>query len=120
MTHGNETENSSFLDVCFALKNNVFRTLNVADVCVVREINNGSFRCEYITNSNVTIECTKLEGLDIKAGDVVLVVFTNNDFRASLNAFKAKRNNTNFTTVSFHEKSYGVIVGLIYRRPEVK
>ena len=43
MAHGNDTENSSFLDVCFALKNNVFRTLNVADVCIVREINGDIF-----------------------------------------------------------------------------
>lgn len=120
MTHGNETQDTSFLDVCFALKNNVFRTLNVADVCVVREINNESFRCEYITNSDTSIECIKFEGLDIKVSDVVLVVFTNNDFRASLNAFKAGQANTNATTQAFHEKSYGVIVGLIYRRPEVK
>ena len=47
MAHGNNTENSSFLDVCFALKNNVFRTMNVADVCVVREINGDV----YLTNN---------------------------------------------------------------------
>lgn len=118
--HGNDSENSSFLDVCFALKNNVFRTLNVADVCVVREINGDALRCEYITDASTNIECTKLDGLDIKVNDVVLVVFTSNDFRASLNAFKANQANTDAKTLTFHEKSYGVIVGLIYRKPEVK
>lgn len=119
MAHGNNTENSSFLDVCFALKNNVFRTLNVADVCVVREINEESLRCEYITDSNTSIECVKLQGLDIKVSDVVLVIFTNNDFRASLNAFKAGQSNTNSKTTSYHEKTYGIVVGLIYRKSEV-
>lgn len=119
--HGNDTENSSFLDVCFALKNNVFRTLNVADVCVVREINGESFRCEYITDSNTNIECVKLSSITVKSNDVVLVVFTNNDFRASLNAYKANQANTNSTTTTtqYHEKAYGVIVGVIYSKPEV-
>lgn len=119
MAHGNNTENSSFLDVCFALKNNVFRTLNVADVCVVREINEESLRCEYITDSNTSIECVMLQGLDIKVSDVVLVIFTNNDFRASLNAFKAGQPNTNSKTTLYHEKTYGIVVGLIYRKSEV-
>ena len=119
MARGNDTESSSFLDVCFALKNNVFRTLNVADVCVVREINGDILRCEYITDHNTNIECIKLQGLDIKVSDVVLVVFTNNDFRASLNALKAAQVSTDTKTTVYHEKSYGVVVGLIYRKQEV-
>lgn len=119
MAHGNATENSSFLDVCFALKNNVFRTLNVADVCVVREINGDILRCEYITDCKTNIECIKLQGLDIKVSDVVLVIFTNNDFRASLNVFKASQTNTDSKTTLYHEKAYGIVVGLIYRKPEV-
>lgn len=117
--HGNDTENSSFLDVCFALKNNVFRTMNVADVCIVREINGTSFRCEYITDANINIECVALSNLKLKQNDVVLVVFTNHDFRASLNAYKANQTNTNSTTTQYHEKTYGVIVGVIYSKPEV-
>ena len=121
MSRGNKSENSSFLDVCYALKNNVFRTLNVADVCVVREINGDSLRCEYITDCNTSIACIKLQSVNIriKVNDVVLVVFTNNDFRASLNAFKAGQANTDSKTTLYHEKAYGVVVGLIYRKPEV-
>lgn len=119
MSHGNDTQNSSFLDVCFALKNNVFRTLNVADVCVVREINEESLRCEYITDSNTNIVCVSLQDLDVKVGDVVLVIFTNNDFRASLNAFKAGQTSTDSKTTMLHERAYGVVIGIIYRKPEV-
>lgn len=114
--HGNITENTSFLDVCFALKNNVFRTMNVADVCVVREITGDNVRCEYITNNNIAISCVKLKDLTLAINDVVLVIFTNNDFRTSLNAFKANQPNTNFTSTALHEKEFGVIVGVIYRR----
>lgn len=117
---GNETENTSFLDVCFALKNNVFRTLNVADVCVIREISGDLIRCEYITDNNTSIHCTKIANVDCRVDDVVLVVFTNHDFRPSLKAFKNNQVNTNFTSTAYHEKSYGVIVGVIYRKPEVK
>ncbi len=117
--HGNKTENSSFLDVCFALKNNVFRTMNVADVCVIREISGDLIKCEYITDNNTSIHCAKIANVDCKVDDVVLVVFTNHDFRTSLNAFKNNQANTNFTSTAYHEKSYGVIVGVIYRKSEV-
>ena len=83
------------------------------------EINGDVLRCEYITDSNTNIECIKLQGLDIKVSDVVLVIFTNNDFRASLNAFKAGQANTDSKTTLYHEKAYGIVVGLIYRKPEV-
>lgn len=117
--HGNKTENTSFLDVCFALKNNIFRTMNVADLCVVRSINDNIARCEYLTNSETTIETTMLMNLEINVNDVVLVVFTTNDFRASLKAYKTNQANTNNTTTTFHDKRYGVIVGVIFRKTEV-
>lgn len=116
MDRGNVTENTSFLDVCFALKNNVFRTMNVADVCIVREIKGNDIKCEYITNNGVAIICTKLQGLTLAINDVVLVVFTNNDFRASLNAIKANQTDTNFDGTDLHSNEFGVIVGIIYRR----
>lgn len=115
MPKGNETENSSFLDVCFALKNNIFRTLNVADVCVVREINGDLIKCEYITSSTTTIFCAKLKNLTVKVNDVVLVVFTTNDFRTSLDLFKKGQKNTNFITLQQHDIAYGVVVGVIYQ-----
>lgn len=118
MSHGNNTENTSFLDICEALKNNIFRTMSVADVCVVRELNSGIAKCAYITNSDTVIEAYTLFNADIQVNDVVLIVFTNNDFRTSLKAFKNNQANTNTITKKFHEKSYGVIVGLIYRKTE--
>lgn len=116
MQHGNNTENTSFLDVCLALKNNIFRTMNVADVCVIREINGENIRCEYITNNGASVICAKLQNLTLAVNDVVLVVFTNNDFRASLNAFKSNQLNTNSKSTNLHAKEFGIIVGIVYRR----
>lgn len=119
--HGNETTNTSILDVLLALKHNVYRSLNTADLCVVREINGDTHRCEYLTDSDTHVAAVKLQGLDIKVNDVVLVTFTSNDFRTSLNAYKTNQANTNHDTPQeeLHSILYGVITGLIFRKVEV-
>lgn len=66
MTHGNDTENSSFLDVCFALKNNVFRTLNVADICVIREIDGEVLRVSTSQIATQTLSVSSCKASTLK------------------------------------------------------
>lgn len=124
MAHGNDTTNSSFLDVLLALRQNIMRTINTNDLFVVRESNKelaaGSFICESIVNSDTRIECISLLNLDVKVNDVVLVTFTAHDFRASLNAYKNGDASTNSETKEFHQKSYGIITGVVYRKETIK
>lgn len=127
MAHGNDTENTSFLDVIFALRQNVMRTINTSDLYIVRQIHTkegiipipvGIYLCESLTNADTKIDCIKLQGLELKTGDVVLVTFTSHDFRASLRAYKNGDANTNSETQSFHDKLYGIITGIVYRKGE--
>lgn len=117
--HGNYTENTSFVDVLKTLKQNIFRTMQTAELCVVREdAGDGSYRCEFLTNSQIFVSAIKLQDLDVQVNDVVLIVFTGCDYRASLNAYKNGDANTSFMTLEYHQKQYGVITGLIYRKTQ--
>lgn len=117
MAHGNHTENTSFMDVIFALKQNIFKTLNTCDLYVVRQLGD-KLMCESLTNSDTKIEAIKLRELDVQVDDIVLVMFTAQDFRASLNAYKNNNANTNSETTEFHKKTYGIIAGVVYRKGE--
>lgn len=115
--HGNYTENTSFVDVLKAVKQNIFKTMQTAELCVVRESNgDGSYKCEFLTNSQIFISAIGFQNADIQVNDVVLVVFTGTDYRASLNAYKNGDANTSTTTLIYHQTQYGVIVGCVYRR----
>lgn len=115
--HGNYTQNTSFVDVLKTLKQNIFKTMQTAEVAVVREdLGEGSYRCEYITNNQVFFSAIKLQDLDVQVNDAVLVIFTGTDFRASLNALKNGQADTSSTTISYHQKLYGIITGVVYRK----
>lgn len=113
--HGNNTDNTSFLDVCLSLKQNIFRTLNVAEVCIVREIKDNKYKCEYINNNNSYFECICLQNVTVQINDVVLIVFTNTNFGKSLNAIQNNAEKTNVSLNVYHELTNGIIVGIIYR-----
>lgn len=115
--HGNYTDNTSFVDILKTLKQNIFRTMQTAELAVVREdLGEGSFRCEFLANQQVFVSALKLQDLDVQVNDVVLIVFTGCDYRASLKAFKNGDANTSFNTQQYHQRLYGVITGLIYRK----
>lgn len=115
--HGNYVEDTSFVDVLKAVKQNIFKTMQTAELCVVREANSdGGYKCEFLTNSQIFISAIGFQNADIRVNDVVLVVFTGTDYRASLNAYKNGDANTSTTTLIYHQKQYGVIVGRVYRR----
>lgn len=113
---GNQTHNSSFVDLAMSIKYNVFRTMNTSDVFVVLEINDGEYLCQSITNTNLKITCIACKDIEIKAQDVVLVIFTKNNFKIALDNYKANNVILRDNTVSnaMHNLNYGVIIGVIY------
>lgn len=117
--HGNYTENSSLIDLLLTVKSNIFRTMCTSNVCIVREdLGNGSYRCEYIDDNNTFVVAIKCKDVDVQVDDAVLITFTDRDYRASLNAYKNKQQNTNTKTLSYHDKLYGIITGVVARRAE--
>lgn len=114
---GNYTENTSILDLLKAVKANIFKTMCTSEVCVIREdFGDDTYRCEYLTDSNTFVVALKFADLELSVGDVVLLVFTDRDYRASLNAYKSGQADTSVESTAYHQKQFGVIVGVIFRR----
>lgn len=114
--HGNRTENTSLVTVLQAVKQNIFRTMNTLDVYVVKAIENGTYKCELMSDMDITIQAIAIQGLDIKQDDAVVVAFMSHDFRACFAQYKDNpvgvRNAAQ--TKSFHELTYGIIIGRLW------
>ena len=110
---GNEVYSSDFLKVLMALKTNIKKDLKVAEVARVVQINGEAFNCQLLSDSS-TVSCAKLQNLEISTSDIVLILFTDTDFRSNLK--RAKMNNVTQNVESeLHTKNYGVIIGIIYK-----
>lgn len=116
MITGNQSNQGSFLDVMLALKNNVMRDLNVAEVVEVKKISTNSITVSVLTNPQQMLECVALQNLDVQLNDIMLVIFTNTDFRTNLNKFKNNQTLQKIDNQTMHTKNTGVLVGLIYRK----
>lgn len=115
---GNNNTDASFLDVLFALKDNIMKDLNVADIVTVVSVDNDNrkFRCKLLANPNLQVECTNLQSLEVKVNDVMLAIFTTSDFRTNLSKVKNDQQLLKVENQTLHSKNYGVLVGLIYRK----
>lgn len=112
---GNKTVSSDFLRVLLALKKNTMRDNNVAEVCLVQDISQSEIRCNTLSSDSVIV-CEKLQDLEIQKNDVVLVVFTNTDFRQNLKRIKSNQKSVKNQDEILHSLNYGVVIGLIYRK----
>ena len=112
----NENGSSSFTDLIDALRNNIMRNTNVADLVQVIQINDGTYKVQSITNTEVIIDCISLSGLTFQVNDIALILFTKNDFKTNLT--KIKNGQTIATTDNkiMHSKAYGILIGLVYRK----
>ena len=111
---GNKNVSSDFLRVLLALKSNVMKDLNVAELAIVNQIKNDTYYCSLINSSNITLNCIKLKNLQVQENDIVLVIFTNTDFRQNLKRIKSNQKTIdNVTNENLHNKSYAIIVGII-------
>lgn len=111
-TTGNQNLNSSFMDVCNAILSAAKRTINVAEICIVKQVKNNIFQCEFLNNTKLNIDCYKLQDLDVRVGDLVLVLFTDTDFRSNL-VRESKGTTLLEVTEMTHSKNSGVIIGII-------
>lgn len=113
-THtGNRVDEPDFLKVLLTLKRNIMQDTNVAEVCKVLEINNDVYTVSPINNSNVRLKCYKLASLDPKKDDLVLVIFTNTDYRLNLNKINNNKPTQTITDELLHSLNYGVITGSV-------
>lgn len=113
---GNRNVTDDLTRMLFAVRDNAMRNTNVSDIARITVIE------DYITcidiNKGDTIICTKLQDLDVKVNDTVLIVYTNTDFRENLSRIKQDVQPQVIKDCTLHSKNYGVIIGVIYRKGE--
>ncbi len=107
-----ELVSSDFLRVLLALKENIMKDINVAEVCRVQSIVKNNYLCESLADSTL-VNAICMSGVTANVGDFVVIVFCNRDFRANLSiasfsrAFRETDNNQR------HSNAFGVIIGKV-------
>lgn len=116
---GNEVNSKDFLEILFALKNNIMKDLNVCEVAQIESISSGIYKCKILSTDEV-ITAIPLQNLQIAQNDVVVILFSNTDFRTNLK--RIQNNNIGITddTLNLHNKSFGIIMGILYHKEETK
>ena len=116
---GNEVNSKDFLEILFALKNNIMKDLNVCEVAQIESISSEIYKCKILSTDEV-ITAIPLQNLQIAQNDVVVILFSNTDFRTNLK--RIQHDNTAITdnTLNLHNKSFGIIMGILYHKEETK
>lgn len=112
MNESTQLVSGDFLRVLLALKENIMRDLNVAEICRVQSITQGNYFCESLADSTV-INAMSLANVNASVGDIVLVVFCNRDFRANLKMINYRTDFVETENNQRHSNAFGVIVGKV-------
>ena len=116
---GNEVNSKDFLEILFALKNNIMKDLNVCEVAQIESISNGIYKCKILSTDEV-ITAVPLQNLQIAQNDVVVILFSNTDFRTNLKRIQNDNVAITDDTLNLHNKSFGIIIGILYHKEETK
>lgn len=116
---GNEVNSKDFLEILFALKNNIMKDLNVCEVAQIESISNGIYKCKILSTDEV-ITAIPLQNLEIAQNDVVVILFSNTDFRTNLKRIQNDNAAITDDTLNLHNKSFGIIIGILYHKEETK
>lgn len=109
--NGNNNITGDFLRVLMALKSNISKSINVAEVGLVENVDEEWINCTLFCDGT-TIYTKKLDALDIKTGDCVLVIFTGHEFATNLNRVKNRQTViVQGNEENLHTRSTGIIVG---------
>lgn len=106
----NKVFSGDLLKVLLALKDSIMKDIHCSELAVIKEVFTDNCNCSLISNPNIKINAYRVKGTRCKVGDVVLVAFSDNDFRSNL---VKKDNNTKLQTIDSvvkHQLDYGIIV----------
>ena len=116
---GNEVNSKDFLEILFALKNNIMKDLNVCEVAQIESISSEIYKCKILSTDEV-ITAIPLQNLTISQNDVVVILFSNTDFRTNLKRIQNDNDGITDDTLNLHNKSFGIIMGILYHKEETK
>lgn len=103
----------SFIQILKLFKENIMTSVNVAEVAIVKQVNDDKILCTSINDEEVSFECEKLNDLELAKNDIVLILFTNKDFRQNLRRIKNNKGIVTQKNTVLHSASYGIIIGKI-------
>lgn len=115
----NQFITKDLLKVLLTFKSHLMKTLKVADIFIVKSVktekNVDIYECKALNNENTIINCFALSSLtdSIDKGSVVLVLFTDSDFRTNYKRLKNSQQTQTSESILLHDFSYGVIIGLL-------
>lgn len=112
---GNQFSHSDLIRVLLQLKSITIQSIKVAEVCRIISIESNQIKCNTI-DTNEVIYCDKLASINLQKDDIVLVIFTDTDFRQNLSKIKQNSTPQIVKDIDLHQISYGIVVGLIYRK----
>ena len=115
---GNKVSRHTLIDTLLALKKNTMQNTNVAEVCKIIEVRTDTIKCEVI-NTGLTLFCSSLQNLSLQVDDIVLVIFTDTDFRVNLTRLKQGQQVGKVSSETLHSSNYGIVIGLIFRKEEI-
>lgn len=110
---GNNIPASSLLEVLLALKQNTMKDLQVADIYKILSINNRKYYLQNINDDTNKIYAITIDGLSLHEQDVVLVLFTNTDYKINISRLQQNQKQQNIKEKNFHNFNYGIIIGKI-------
>ena len=112
MTKPNQSQNTSLTEVLLAVKHSTMLDTHVAEVCKVESIDDNDITCR-ILSLDMSISCRKLDGVEVKENDCVLVIFTDRAFKTNLYR-KSQNIQTSIVDDSvLHSFNFGIIIGVI-------
>lgn len=106
----NKVFSGDFLKVLLALKESIMKDIHCSELAIIKEVYTNNCNCSLLSNPEIKINAYKTRGTTCRVGDIVLVAFSDNDFRSNL---LKKDNNSQLQVIDSpikHQLDYGIII----------
>lgn len=115
--NGNKTQSNDFLQILLAVKRNTMKETHVSTVATVVSIDAANMiaSCKRLTSRNTDLLCIIPYDMDVQQGDIVCVLFTDDDFRVNLTKIKNNASYADVETSTLHSLEYGIVIKIIHR-----
>lgn len=107
---GNKVFSGDFLKVLLALKESIMKDIHCSELAIIKEVHTNNCNCSLLSNPEIKINAYKTKGTICRVGDIVLVAFSDNDFRSNL---LKKDNDSQLQIIDSpikHQLDYGIII----------
>lgn len=102
----NQPVDGTLLDAFSALKDNILRSTNVADVGIVESVDGNRISCRILSNPKFKVRALLCDGLTVAFGDAVVILYIDYPFA---NNFLGSSDFDNTDTIP-HQKANGVAI----------